>query len=204
MLQRQNAVWKFTGEYAKKLYHLFKKELMYITRIKTVTLKAFPCQLNPTSVEILCSVKYVRHVQDAIEKLTNMLHNLFEHKVNIPDAEKQNVREFVRYLHEHDNTVLCIFDEETRTLTVFGRNYYIVKQVAGEVKEMVTTKPQSVPVPHKLVSITLQKLSHAIYLDFFSAVKIENFIGNISIFFIVLLKTLIVGTGSNKYPQSMI
>ena len=154
MLQRQNAVWKFSGEYAKKINHLFKKELAYIERIKTVTVRAFPCQLNPTSVEILCSVKYAGHVKEAIEKLTNMLHNLFEHKVNIPDTEgdKQNVREFVRHSQEHDNTVLCIFDEEAHILTVFGRNYYIARQVAGEVKDMVTTKPQSVPVPHKLVS----------------------------------------------------
>ena len=119
-----------------------------------MTIKAFPCQLNPTSVEILCSVKYAGHVKEAIEKLTNMLHNLFEHKVNIPDTEgdKQNVREFVRHSQEHDNTVLCIFDEEAHILTVFGRNYYIARQVAGEVKDMVTTKSQSVPVPHKLVS----------------------------------------------------
>ena len=154
MLQRQNAVWKFSGEYAKKINHLFKKELGYIERIKTVTVRAFPCQLNPTTVEILCSVKYAEHVKEAIEKLTSMLHNLFEHKVNIPDREtdKQNVREFARHSQEHDNTVSCIFDEEAHMLTVSGRNFYIVRQVAGQVKDMVTTKPQSVPVPQKLVS----------------------------------------------------
>ena len=41
---------------------------------------------------------------------------------------------------------------------------------------------------------SLRKLAHAIYRDFFSAVKIENFIGKFLIFFLNLL---------NEYPQSM-
>lgn len=154
MLQRQNAVWKFTGEYAKKIKHLFKRELTHIERIKTVSIRAFPCQLNPTTVEVLCSVKFVEHVKVAIEKLTNMMHKLFEYKVTIPDTEtdKQNVREFVRHSQEHDNTVLCLFEEETHILTVYGRNFYIVRQVAGEVEDMVAKIQQPVPVPSRLVS----------------------------------------------------
>ena len=35
----------------------------------------------------------------------------------------------------------------------------------------------------------LQKLAHAIYRDFFSVVKLENFVGKILIFFLFLLKT---------------
>ena len=45
------------------------------------------------------------------------------------------------------------------------------------------------------------------YTGFFSPVKIENFMRKILIFFLFLLKTLIVGTrrgGSNEYPQSML
>ena len=41
---------------------------------------------------------------------------------------------------------------------------------------------------------SLQKLAHVIYIDFFSKAKIENFVGKILIFFLFLLKTLIVGT----------
>ena len=47
--------------------------------------------------------------------------------------------------------------------------------------------------------ILLRKLANR---DFFSAVKIENFITKSLILLIFLLKTLIVG-GSNEYPQSM-
>ena len=45
------------------------------------------------------------------------------------------------------------------------------------------------------------------YMDFFSAVKIENKFDTFKkkkiIVLIYLLKTLIVGGGSNEYPQSM-
>ena len=40
-------------------------------------------------------------------------------------------------------------------------------------------------------------------VEIFSAVKIEKFVRKILIFLIYLLKTLIVGTGYNRYPQSM-
>ena len=38
---------------------------------------------------------------------------------------------------------------------------------------------------------------------YFSALKIENFIGKVLINLICLLKTLIVGARSNEHPQSM-
>lgn len=152
ILQRQNAVWKFLGEYAKKVNHLFKRELAFIDRIKTVTIRAFPCQINPTCVEILCSVKVVQQVKAGVEQLVDTLNKLFGHHVRIPDTDrdKQNARDFVRFRHEHDTTVLCIFEEESRTLAIFGRNLYIVRQVANEVQALVTSVPQIVPVPDKI------------------------------------------------------
>ena len=39
------------------------------------------------------------------------------------------------------------------------------------------------------VKDTLRKLAHAIFRDFFSAVKIENFVGKFLILFLFLLKT---------------
>ena len=144
------------GEYAKKVNHLFKRELSSIKRMKTVTVRAFPSQMIPTCVDILCSVKTVERVKPEVEKLVDMLHKLFEDKVMVPHKEKivQKVREFVRHKHEHDLTVLCLFDETDHTLTVSGRNFYIVRDIAAEGLEIITTAPQKVPVPDELVSKT--------------------------------------------------
>ena len=45
-----------------------------------------------------------------------------------------------------------------------------------------------------LKDLTLRKLDHEIYIEFFSEAKTENFIGKNWIFLIILLQTLIVGT----------
>ena len=156
MLQRQNVLWKFLGEYARKVNHLFKKELSSIKRMKTVTVRAFPSQMIPIYVEILCSVKAVDRLKPEIEKLVEMLNNLYEQKVTVPNKEKdtQKLREFVRHKHEHDATVLCILDESDNTLTVWGRNFYIVRQTASEALDVtVPRSSQSVPVPDELVRI---------------------------------------------------
>ena len=59
--------------------------------------------------------------------------------------------------------------------------------------------------------VTLRKLAHAIYRDFFSPVKIENFIGKKFDIFLIFAQNIHCGYtlepprrgGSNEYPQSM-
>ena len=124
--------------------------------MKTVTVRAFPSQMIPIYVEILCSVKAVDRLKPEIEKLVEMLNNLYEQKVTVPNKEKdtQKLREFVRHKHEHDATVLCILDESDNTLTVWGRNFYIVRQTVSEALDVtVPRSSQSVPVPDELVRI---------------------------------------------------
>ena len=41
------------------------------------------------------------------------------------------------------------------------------------------------------------------YTEIFSALKIQNIMGKVLMFLFVLLKTSIVGTRFNEYPQSM-
>ena len=61
------------------------------------------------------------------------------------------------------------------------------------------------------MQLALRKLAHAIYREFFSEAKIENFIGKILLFFLFFAQNIDYGYtleppprgGSNEYPQSM-
>ena len=65
--------------------------------------------------------------------------------------------------------------------------------------------------PNLRPSLSLRKLAHAIYREFFSAVKTENFVGIFVIFFFIFAQNIDCGYtlepprrgGSNEYPQSM-
>lgn len=136
MLQGQNAVWKFLGSYAKKVIHLFAKDLRRLKRIRTVTVKATPCKVNPTCLEILCSVRVVEVLKSQVEKIVGLVHNLFEKEVQIPNEihEIQRAKQIV--LEKNDTgEVLCLFDDRTRKFSVSGRNEMLVFQVVVELQQ---------------------------------------------------------------------
>ncbi|XP_053407798.1 uncharacterized protein LOC123547558 [Mercenaria mercenaria] len=132
-LQGQNAVWRFLGTYAKKVVHLFAKDVRRLKRVRTVTIKATPCKVNPTCLEILCSARVVEIVKSQVEKLVGLVHNLFEQEIQIPDdiAEIHRAKHIILEKNE-SKEVLCVFDDNTRKLTVLGKSEILVLQVVAE------------------------------------------------------------------------
>lgn len=132
-LQGQNAVWRFIGTYAKKVVHLFAKDLRRLKRIRTVNVKATPSKVNPTCLEILCSVRVVEIVKSQVEKLVGLVHNLFEKEVLVAPDREETIR-VKRLLIEKNKSkeVLCIFDGNTRKLCVVGKSEIPILQVINE------------------------------------------------------------------------
>ncbi|KAL4231379.1 hypothetical protein ACF0H5_008958 [Mactra antiquata] len=134
-LQGKNAVWKFTGTYAKKVVHLFTKDMRRLQRIRTVTVKSTPCKANPTCVEVLCSIRVVEIVKANVEKIVGLVHNLFEKQWIVPedDDEKQRVKEIINVKNESED-ILCLYDDVTRAVTVYGRNEILVIQAIEQIQ----------------------------------------------------------------------
>jgi len=143
-LQGKNAVWKFVGNYAKKLTHLFAKELHRLSRIKTVAIKIHPSRVAPVSLEVLCSVRVIEIVKAEIEKIVGQLHNLCEHEMDIPDDEDQMARVKAAVLgYSKSPEVLVVMDEQSRKVTLWGRNELPVAQVLEDLKleRKLATRP---------------------------------------------------------------
>lgn len=152
-LQGHNAVWKFLGNYAKKVVHLFAKELRRLQRIHTVTVKVTPCKVNPSCLEILCSVRVVEIVKSQVEKMVGQVHNLFEKELQIPE-DKQEINRVKQTIIEKNELgeVLCLFDEKTSKFTVVGRNELLVWQVIAELQQWHRLHLKEEMMPEQFVS----------------------------------------------------
>ncbi|WAR21796.1 hypothetical protein MAR_015770 [Mya arenaria] len=134
-LQGKNAVWKFNGNYAKKVAHLFAKELKRISRIQTVNIKATPSRLAPVCLSVLCSVRVIEIVKAEIEKVVGQLHNLFEMHLDVPDDAEQVSRVKTTVLWYADSAdVLIVYDERSRRVTAWGRNELPVRHAIGDLQ----------------------------------------------------------------------
>lgn len=136
LLQGKNAVWKFVGNYAKKVIHLFTAELKQLRRVKTVCIKAHPCKINPVSLEILCSVRVVEKVKSQVEKIVGEVHHLHEREIKISnDAQEISRVKHLITIRNDQGEVLCLYEETSRKLKILGRNEIFVNQMVTELRE---------------------------------------------------------------------
>ncbi|KAH3789464.1 hypothetical protein DPMN_167645 [Dreissena polymorpha] len=134
-LQGKNAVWKFIGNYAKKITHLFSSELQKLSKVKTVTVKATPSRIMPLNLEILCSIRVIEMVKSEVEKIVGQIHNLFLKEVLIPndDAQIAKVKSIVQE-YSPSTEVVLLFDEKHKKVMVFGRDEIKVWQAVSELQ----------------------------------------------------------------------
>lgn len=167
-LQGKNAVWKFNGTYAKKVVHLFAKDIRRLQRIRTVTIKATPCKVNPTCVEVLCSIRVVEIVKAEVEKIVGLIHNLYEKNWEVPDdeEEKLRVKGIIKIKNESDE-ILCIYDDVTRKVSVFGMDGILVLQAIGQIQNNRHRHIRDELLPDEYVSpisYTLTCFIHELFL----------------------------------------
>ena len=160
LLRGKNAVWRFLGTYAKKVVHLFRKELDRIRRIRTVTVQMHPSRVSPNVVEALCSVREIEIVKSEVEKLVGLIHNLFVRELSVPDNAEQ-VRKVKELMQEHNFTddVLCVVDNKSQTngskmVRVYGRNELVVWQVVSNLKDGKRRAIKDMDTPLDCVSST--------------------------------------------------
>ena len=157
LLENKKVVWKFYGNQARKVMHLFEENLKTIGRVEVRQDETLT--KNISLLEILCEFEEYKTVNPKMEQLCRGLDELLTGTINLRERDKPTARKYVENKLKNDKSVLCIFNEGELIIEIFAKNIESVAKVKTEFYQQPSTS-DSAEKPSKVKSSTRTTVVH--------------------------------------------
>ncbi|XP_053389986.1 uncharacterized protein LOC128552934 [Mercenaria mercenaria] len=105
---RNNVIWRFHGDYAKKFDHLFAEDIAKLKLVTSFNIKAVPTKRNPEYVELYCHFSVYHQVKSEVKRITKEISRIFQNDFFIPKSDFLKARDFARSKISDDKVLYAL------------------------------------------------------------------------------------------------